>query len=78
MPLDKILLDILACPEDKGPLYYFEAEETLYNPRLRRCYLIRDGIPIMLVDEAEAVTDPEHDRLMAQARADGIGPTFEA
>ena len=78
MPLDKILLDILACPEDKGPLYYFEAEEVLYNPRLRRRYLIRDGIPIMLADEAEAVTDPEHDRLMARAEADGIHPTFEA
>ena len=78
MPLDKILLDILACPEDKGPLYYFEAEESLYNSRLRRRYLIRDGIPIMLVDEAEAVTDPEHDRLMARAEADGITPTFEA
>ena len=78
MPLEKILLDILACPEDKGPLYYFEAEEVLYNPRLRRRYLIRDGIPIMLVDEAEAVTDPEHDRLMARAEADGITPTFEA
>ena len=78
MPLDKILLDILACPEDKGPLYYFEAEESLYNPRLQRRYLIRDGIPIMLVDEAEAVTDPEHDRLMARAEADGIRPTFEA
>ena len=78
MPLDKILLDILACPEDKGPLYYFEAEESLYNPRLQRRYLIRDGIPIMLVDEAEAVTDPEHDRLMARAVADGITPTFEA
>ena len=78
MPLDKILLDILACPEDKGPLYYFEAEESLYNPRLRRRYLIRDGIPIMLVDEAEVVTDPEHDRLMAWAEADGITPTFEA
>ncbi len=78
MPLDKILLDILACPEDKGPLYYFEAEESLYNPRLQRRYLIRDGIPIMLVDEAEAVTDPEHDRLMARAEADGITPTFEA
>ena len=78
MPLDKILLDILACPEDKGPLYYFEAEEVLYNPRLRRRYLIRDGIPIMLADEAEAVTDPEHDRLMARAEADGITPTFEA
>ena len=78
MPLDKILLDILACPEDKGPLYYFEAEESLYNPRLQRRYLIRDGIPIMLVDEAEAVTDAEHDRLMARAEADGIRPTFEA
>jgi len=78
VPLDKILLDILACLEDKGPLYYFEAEEVLYNPRLRRRYLIRDGIPIMLVDEAEAVTDPEHDRLMARAEADGITPTFEA
>ena len=78
MPLDKILLDILACPEDKGPLYYFETEESLYNPRLRRRYLIRDGIPIMLVDEADAVADPEHDRLMARAEADGIRPTFEA
>ena len=78
MPLDKILLDILACPEDKGPLYYFEAEESLYNPRLQRRYLIRDGIPIMLVDEAEAVTDAEHNRLIARAEADGIRPTFEA
>jgi len=78
VPLDKILLDILACPEDKGPLYYFETEESLYNPRLRRRYLIRDGIPIMLVDEADAVADPEHDRLMARAEADGIRPTFEA
>ena len=78
MPLDKILLDILACPEDKGPLYYFEAEESLYNPRLQRRYLIRDGIPIMLVDEAEAVTDAEHDRLIARAEADGIRPTFDA
>ena len=78
MPLDKILLDVLACPEDKGPLYYFEPEESLYNPRLRRRYLIRDGIPIMLVDEAEAITDDEHDRLMVRAEAEGIRPTFEA
>ena len=78
MPLDQILLDILACPEDKGPLYYFEAEESLYNPRLRRRYLIRDGIPIMLVDEAEAITDAEHARLMVCAEANGIRPTFEA
>ena len=77
MPLDKILLDILACPEDKGALYYFEDEEALYNPRLRRRYLIRDDIPIMLIDEAEAVDDAEHDRLMTKAAAHGMSLTFE-
>ena len=61
MSLDKILLDILACPEDKGPLYYFEDEDALYNPRLHRRYRIRDDIPVMLVDEAETVDDAEHE-----------------
>ena len=36
MALDAQLLDILACPEDKGPLLYFEDEDFLYNPRLQR------------------------------------------
>jgi len=75
--LDQKLLDILACPEDKGPLLYFEAESSLYNPRLHRRYVIRDDIPVMLIDEAEAVSDDEHARLMALAEADGIRPTFE-
>jgi uncharacterized protein YbaR (Trm112 family) len=75
--LDQKLLDILACPEDKGPLLYFEAESSLYNPRLHRRYVIRDDIPVMLIDEAEAVSDDEHARLMARAEADGIRPTFE-
>mgnify|MGYP001197442413 CR=1 FL=1 len=78
MPLDKILLDILACPEDKGPLYYFEDEDALYNPRLHRRYRIRDDIPIMLVDEAEVVDDAEHDRLMERTEAERIRLTFEA
>ena len=77
MALDPKLLEILACPEDKGPLLYFEAEDSLYNPRLKRRYAIRDGIPIMLIDEAETVDDAEHDRLMAKAEAEGITPTFE-
>ena len=47
------LLEILACPEDKGPLYYLRDEDSLYNPRLHRRYAIRDDIPIMLIDEAE-------------------------
>lgn len=77
MALDPQLLAILACPEDKGPLLYFESEDSLYNPRLHRRYSIRDDIPIMLIDEAETVDDAEHDRLLAKATSEGIKPTFE-
>jgi uncharacterized protein YbaR (Trm112 family) len=77
MPLHPMLLEILACPEDKGPLLYFADEDCLYNPRLHRRYAIKDGIPIMLVEEAEAVGDEEHARLMAKAEAEGIRPTFD-
>ena len=76
MTLDPKLLEILACPEDKGPLLWFSDEEILYNPRLRRRYAVRDGIPVMLIDEAEAVDEAEHDRLQALAEAEGIRPTF--
>jgi uncharacterized protein len=76
MTLDPKLLEILACPEDKGPLLWFADEDALYNPRLRRRYAVRDGIPVMLVDEAEQVDDVEHDRLTALAAAEGIQPTF--
>jgi uncharacterized protein YbaR (Trm112 family) len=78
MTLDPQLLEILACPEDKGPLLYFADEDALYNPRLKRRYSIREGIPVMLIDEAETVDDAEHERLMAKAGAEGIKPTFEA
>jgi uncharacterized protein YbaR (Trm112 family) len=77
MALDPQLLSILACPEDKGPLLYFERDDCLYNPRLKRKYAIHDDIPIMLVDEAETVDDAEHERLLAKAEAEGIQPTFE-
>ena len=78
MALDSQLLEILACPEDKGPLLYFADEDRLYNPRLKRSYAIREGIPIMLVDEAETVDDATHERLVAKAASEGITPTFEA
>jgi uncharacterized protein YbaR (Trm112 family) len=76
--LDPRLLEILACPEDKGPLLYFADESALYNPRLKRRYPIREGIPVMLIDEAESVDDTEHDRLIAKAEAEGVEPTFES
>ena len=76
MALDQTLLDILACPEDKGPLLYFEDEDILYNPRLKRTYRIDDDIPVMLIDEAQALDDAELARLTAKAEAGGISPTF--
>ena len=57
MALDPRLLAVLACPVDKGVLYYLGDDEGLYNPRLRRRYVVRDGIPVMLPDEAVEVDD---------------------
>jgi uncharacterized protein YbaR (Trm112 family) len=73
-----MLLEILACPDDKGPLLYFADEHALYNPRIRRRYVVRDGIPVLLIDEAESVDETEHDRLLALAEATGVRPTFDA
>jgi uncharacterized protein YbaR (Trm112 family) len=74
--LDPQLLEILACPEDKGPLYYLADEDALYNPRLKRRYDVRDDIPVMLIDEATTVDDGEHERILAKVEAEGLEPTF--
>lgn len=77
MTLAAELLEILACPQDKGSLYYIESESVLYNPRLHRTYEIRDDIPVMLIDESTTVDDAEHDRLMQIVTTGGLQPTFE-
>ena len=76
MALNPKLLEVLACPEDKGPLLYLQDEDALYNPRLKRRYDVRDDIPVMLVDEATQVDGTEHERIMAKVAAEGITPTF--
>jgi uncharacterized protein YbaR (Trm112 family) len=70
------LLDILACPEDKGPLYYIADEGVLYNPRLQRAYEVRDDIPVLLIDEARTVDAAENERLMGIVATRSIMPTF--
>ncbi len=75
MPLDPLLIELLACPEDKGPLWYFDDEDILYNPRLHRAYKIVDSIPVMLIDEAVSVDEAEHQRLVAKAEAGGATET---
>ncbi|HEY7529830.1 MAG TPA: Trm112 family protein [Gemmatimonadota bacterium] len=52
MPLDKELLEVLACPKCKGALEYREAEDQLVCHRCRLIFAVRDNIPIMLLDEA--------------------------
>lgn len=76
MTLDAKLLEILACPEDKGPLFYFSHDGFLYNPRLHRKYIVRDGIPVMLSEESVAVDAAEHTELERRIVAENIRPTF--
>jgi uncharacterized protein YbaR (Trm112 family) len=77
MTLSPQLLQILVCPVDKGGLYYLADEDALYNPRLHRRYAVREGIPVMLADEAEDVDDAEHERLLAKVAEDGLMLTVE-
>lgn len=81
MALDPRLVAVLACPVDKGPLYYLGAndegaDDGLYNPRLRRRYVVRDGIPVMLPDESEAVSDEQAAAFDARIAAGELTPTF--
>ncbi|WP_369270843.1 Trm112 family protein [Streptomyces sp. R11] len=73
MKPDDPLLQILACPLDKGPLHLVvpdgpgeaeEAAEALYNPRLHRRYPIVDGIPQLLPASGEQVSEAEHEELL--------------
>jgi uncharacterized protein YbaR (Trm112 family) len=82
MSLAPALLAILACPDDKGPLFYvetgWEAGAVLYNPRLGRTYPVVDDIPVMLIEEATTLDADAKARLDAQVAEQGLTPTFEA
>ena len=55
--IDPKLLEILVCPLTKGPLIYDSDAQELISEQARLAYPIRDGIPIMLVDEARPLDD---------------------
>jgi uncharacterized protein len=56
---DPKLLEILVCPVSKSVLHYDEAAQELVSRAARLAYPIRDGIPIMLPDEARQLNDHE-------------------
>jgi hypothetical protein len=57
--VDPKLLEILVCPMTKAPLTYDAAKQELISKSARLAYPIRNGIPIMLTDEARALTDDD-------------------
>ncbi len=57
--LDPRLLEILVCPLTKGPLIYDRERQELISEKARLAFPIRDGIPIMLVDEARPLEEDE-------------------
>jgi uncharacterized protein YbaR (Trm112 family) len=57
--LDKRLLDILVCPVTKAPLEWRAEHNELWCRASRLAYPVRDGIPVMLEDEARALSDEE-------------------
>ena len=57
--VDRKLLDLLVCPVTKGVLHYDRDAQELVSASAKLAYPIRDGIPIMLVEEARDLTDAE-------------------
>jgi uncharacterized protein YbaR (Trm112 family) len=57
--VDRKLLDILVCPLTKSTLRYDDAKQELISDKAGLAYPIRDGIPIMLMDEARKMDDSE-------------------
>lgn len=61
--MDSKLLDILVCPLCKSPLVYRKAEQELVCKADRLAFQVKDGIPVMLADEARKMTAEEVDQL---------------
>jgi uncharacterized protein YbaR (Trm112 family) len=61
--MDHRLLELLVCPVTKGPLDYDRERHELLSRSARLAYPVRDGIPVMLEDEARTLSDEELERL---------------
>jgi uncharacterized protein YbaR (Trm112 family) len=64
--MDTKLLELLVCPVTKGPLDYDRERQELLSRSARLAYPVRNGIPILLENEARALSDDEIERLATQ------------
>ena len=65
--MDTKLLELLVCPVTKGPLTYDRERQELVSKSARLAYAVRDGIPILLENEARVLTDDEIEALHAKS-----------
>ena len=63
--MDKKLLELLVCPVTKGPLDFDRERQELLSRSARLAYPVRNGIPILLENEARPLSDEEIDKLAA-------------
>lgn len=63
--IDPFVLSVLVDPVDRGSLIYVESENLLFNPRRQVAYEVSGGIPVMVPDEAKAVSDADAARYIA-------------
>lgn len=61
--MDTKLLELLVCPVTKGPLIYNREHQELISRSARLAYPVRDGIPVMLEEEARTLSDDELEAL---------------
>lgn len=61
--MDTKLLELLVCPVTKGPLTFDRERQELISKSARLAYAVRDGMPILLENEARVLTDEEIDKL---------------
>ncbi|HEY4265099.1 MAG TPA: Trm112 family protein [Micropepsaceae bacterium] len=59
MDVDPKLLEILVCPQTKGPLIYDRERQELISKKAGLAFPVRDGIPVMLAEEARALSESE-------------------
>jgi uncharacterized protein len=71
--MDTKLLELLVCPVTKGPLGYDRARQELTSRSARLAYPVRDGIPVLLENEARALSDDELEAMHPSTRPADLG-----
>lgn len=73
LPFDQDLFDLLVCPEARVPLKFVSGKLVSTDPATRRSYRVDDGIPVMLIEESQALDQAAWQALMAQPGPVGGG-----